>query len=87
MEDYNECMKTLEDDIADIKAEMVVVKQNFTRVDKDLETIELQGISNFMSIGKLDTVVVLFDLITMYKQYVLHIELVKATIIFSSVGC
>jgi len=48
LDDYYECMRTVEEDIAEIKEELLVVQQNFTKMDEKFDYVESEVIANKM---------------------------------------
>jgi len=54
LEEYSQCMKTVDEDIAAIKAELLIVQQNFTNVDSKFDDFEIEIISNKMSSEEAD---------------------------------
>ena len=54
LEDYYECMKTVDEDIAEIKAELLIVKENFTKVDVKMDEIDVEIVTNKMNSDEAD---------------------------------
>ena len=42
-------MKTVDEDIAEIKAELVIVKENFTKIDVKIDDIDVEITTNQMN--------------------------------------
>ena len=51
--DY-ECMSTVDEDIAEIKAELLLVKENFTKVDVKMDEIDVEIVTNKMNSDEAD---------------------------------
>lgn len=54
LDDYYECMKTVDEDIAEIKAELLIVKENFTKIDVKMEDIDVEITANKMNSDEAD---------------------------------
>ena len=47
-------MKTVDEDIAEIKAELLIVKENFTKIDVKMEDIDVEITANKMNSDEAD---------------------------------
>ena len=47
-------MKTVDEDIAEIKAELLIVKDNFTKIDVKMEDIDVEITANKMNSDEAD---------------------------------
>ena len=54
LEDYYECMKTVDEDIAEIKAELLVVSENFTKIDVKMDDMDVEIMTNKMNSEEAD---------------------------------